>query len=630
VLALLPLILTPLLPARAAQEPPPARVPQAAIDEAIDRGVRFLLGSQNPDGTWGPPRNPRPGRTALMVYALLKSGVDPDLEPLRRALTRLSLEDPAQTYDTALLAMVLATLEDVEYVEWLEVLAANLVGWQLRHGDWSYPQGDGDLSNTQYAALGLWAALRSGVEVPVDAWNELQRGVQRYASREGGFGYSRGARGVSESMTAAGVATLAICAAGLRATGALQPADERRLERAEERGVEWLAARFDDAISARQGGWPFYKLYGIERVGGLLGIEKLGEHEWYPEGARRILAVQNPDGSWGGWAGAGGRPGASPRGGDPWIDVRTAFALLFLRRATSRTGTGEGSTGKRTVFGTTSAADDVQVRVTGQDPLTIWITGWGPALRERFEWPREQGQGPHVARVEVLVDGAIVAAVEGDPRRPAGLERFALQHSLPRSGTYAMQVRAHVHAAPAEGSQEPGPAAVVASPAFQVEVRDVVPQWLRDQVAERPRNLLPSGEPRVSVSTALREGGASHAPERAVDGRYLTCWLAAADDEQPRLTIVLGRPREADVILLGSARTVPHRAGHYARPMEVEVTVNEDETYRVLMPPDERRKARLELPAPVRVKQLDLVIRWKAPGEVASTGLSEVELQRRD
>jgi hypothetical protein len=63
--------------------------------------------------------------------------------------------------------------------------------------------------------------------------------------------------------------------------------------------------------------------------------------------------------------------------------------------------------------------------------------------------------------------------------------------------------------------------------------------------------------------------------------------------------------------------------------MEVEVVLNEELTHRVLMPPDERRKARLELERPVRVRQLDLTIRWKAPGQVESTGLAEVELQLR-
>ena len=35
----------------------------------------------------------------------------------------------------------------------------------------------------------------------------------------------------------------------------------------------------------------------------------------------------------------------------------------------------------------------VWVRATGADPLTLWITGWSPAVRERFEWPGEEGDG---------------------------------------------------------------------------------------------------------------------------------------------------------------------------------------------------------------------------------------------
>ena len=67
-----------------------------------------------------------------------------------------------------------------------------------------------------------------------------------------------------------------------------------------------------------------------------------------------------------------------------------------------------------------------------------------------------------------------------------------------------------------------------------------------------------------------------------------------------------------------------------SQPLEyVAVQAEEGEAQRVLMPPDELRKARLLLDEPVRVRQLDLTIRWKAPGRVDSTGLAEVELQRR-
>ena len=65
--------------------------------------------------------------------------------------------------------------------------------------------------------------------------------------------------------------------------------------------------------------------------------------------------------------------------------------------------------------------------------------------------------------------------------------------------------------------------------------------------------------------------------------------------------------------------------------MEVEITINGREHYRLRMHADEQRKARLELPRAVKIETLDLVIPTAAPGANGerSVGLSEVELQLR-
>ena len=52
----------------------------------------------------------------------------------------------------------------------------------------------------------------------------------------------------------------------------------------------------------------------------------MGTHEWYPEGAKALLASQKVDGSWG--VGTVGENKVD-RG-----TVDTCFAILFLKRAT--------------------------------------------------------------------------------------------------------------------------------------------------------------------------------------------------------------------------------------------------------------------------------------------------------
>jgi hypothetical protein len=68
----------------------------------------------------------------------------------------------------------------------------------------------------------------------------------------------------------------------------------------------------------------FYGLYGIERLGALAKIERLGRTIWFVEGRKFILGNQGADGSWG----AGAMHGNVPN---------TAWAILFLTRSTAKT-----------------------------------------------------------------------------------------------------------------------------------------------------------------------------------------------------------------------------------------------------------------------------------------------------
>jgi hypothetical protein len=93
-------------------------------------------------------------------------------------------------------------------------------------------------------------------------------------------------------MTCAGLASLVIARHHL---GEKKPT----LDPAAVGGLEWLAWHFsleENPVSPSLN--HYYYLYGLERVGMLAGIEFIGEHEWYPEGARYLLENQKSDGSW--------------------------------------------------------------------------------------------------------------------------------------------------------------------------------------------------------------------------------------------------------------------------------------------------------------------------------------------
>jgi hypothetical protein len=301
-------------------------VSQAAIDSAVQRGVAHLLALYAdgegkdvglPDAR--PTLNDRPGLRALVVYALLKSGVDDKHPVVEKLLARLAADRFDHTYDAALMLLVLQTLDPVRHRAWIAELASNLLAYRTGAGEFGYPGGHGDLSNTQYGALALRAAASAGVEIRAEVWTGIADAVLRHRTPEGGFDYAGGRDRSSGSMTVAGVGTLALCEEQLANARALTPELASRYRRAREQGLHWLAQRF--AVDRNPGSAAFthYYLYGLERMGALAGIDRVGEHDWYREGAGYLLSTQLGDGSWAG----------------TFEREATPFALLFLRRATA-------------------------------------------------------------------------------------------------------------------------------------------------------------------------------------------------------------------------------------------------------------------------------------------------------
>lgn len=175
---------------------------------------------------------------------------------------------------------------------------------------------DGDNSCSQYAILGLYAAARMGIAVPAETWERCEKAMRARQMKDGGWAYESSGASYG-SMTAAGVAALTICRH-------LQGEKPAAVDEAIEKGVGWL----DENFSVRENPelrdtWVFYWLYGLERVGRILDTEFIGDHEWYPYGARFLISSQRTDGAWIGKQGEEKQP-----------HIATSFALLFLTRAT--------------------------------------------------------------------------------------------------------------------------------------------------------------------------------------------------------------------------------------------------------------------------------------------------------
>lgn len=317
----MPRLLLPLLLAAAAAPataaPQDARPLAVRVDEAVQRGVRHLMETQELEGHWRRGGAARTGVTALAAYALIKSGVDRQHLAVRRAMASLELAKPQQTYDAACLLLLLAAHGPTEHQDRIQELARWLEDTQ-KNGVWGYPGGTPDLSNTQYAAMGLWAAERAGAEVSDSVWRDLARALPRYHGR-GAFGYHPGDK--SETMTTAGVACASLCLSfGGFTEQRRRTGKSRELARMRDAGLAWLGARYT-AERLRSGAGLGYYLYGLERACAVADAREIGGTDWYEVGAEYLLEMEAKEGDWRSLYGA-------PLG--------TSFALLFLRRATAR------------------------------------------------------------------------------------------------------------------------------------------------------------------------------------------------------------------------------------------------------------------------------------------------------
>lgn len=590
------------------------RPAQDAINAAIDRGAAYLLSSQLLDGSWGEYQPQyRNGETALVAYTLLKSGVPPRHPALLRAFAYLREEPPAQTYAIACQMMALAAAHDPDYTPWMEELLIDLASWQDRmRGAWAYPEGELDLSNTQYAALGLRAAEAVGLAVPDKVWQRLLEGVFDHQERmervpavpgalgesggrmpEAGFAYRRlNPKQPTGSMTVAGVATLEICRQGLG--GAVGPPQLQQIEQAQRLGLNWLAARFSVRGNPAGGGFHHYYLYGLERAGSLLGTELIGEREWYWEGAGVLLAGQRGDGAWvDEW-------GALP-------ETTTCYALLFLKRATAAATTGEGRSRSRAVRSREQDGPPRLVVVPGE-PCAFYVEDVAEAravLAEAeiaeviYRVRRPGGEWEEVGRGLARGDGSLAPA------------RYPVRHSFAQPGAWEVQAVART----AEGAE-------LASGVVAFELEQGVEQAKLRYAGDAARNLLLRVRPEAVASSG--NAGA------AVDGLWGTAWLCDAQDAAPEFEIRLKRGVRASHLLLGHARTRPRERANNPRPTRVEILLNRDtEPLVVEVDPDPQAKTVIDLGKARSVARVRLRIVEVADGTLgaAAVGFGEVELQ---
>ena len=337
---------------------------EAADEQAIQKSLqegRMALSRQKSVGL---------AELALRGYALVKTGT-PKTDPvIQDAVQKLmsspifenSPHPPHHIYEAGVRLMFLEAVDPVAHRDAIAGTAAYLIKWQRGCGAWYYPnqanEQAGDTSITQYALLGLWAAVRANVDVPMEVWEKAGRWHVEKQRPDGGFAYHPEEMGPSTmSMTTAGVGSTRLVRLLLFGAGPVAPLVENptpqgrllkfdflerrpghvdavapvaeanqvprlraeQLDQAITRGLKWMDDRYPLQNPNQQ--WFHYWLYGTERCGALLSRDTLGSHRWYDLGAEALVQTQLKGGSW-------------PASGSSQL-TSDAFSLLFLMKATS-------------------------------------------------------------------------------------------------------------------------------------------------------------------------------------------------------------------------------------------------------------------------------------------------------
>ena len=339
------------------------------VDAAVQKGMSFLRSQPSLDHEAG-----------LTIYALIAAGEPPNSPAVKKLVDQLLKKFTPEggyvagghhVYAAGIDAMGLTAANRELYQPQIQLVADYIMKDQRANGsfDYSGAQFGGDTSISQYGMLGLWAASRAGIKIPLKVWDQTAIWHMKTHLKEGAFGYHPlgGEAHPSHSMTVAGVGSLCIARIFLtdpsqsgvdlsetpdetakpkkkdtKAFGVLEkltptetaptdaapkvdPVDNykpvvsrRELDGHIGGGMAWLSKHY---TIDKPTGWPIYYLYGLERAGALTSVEKLGGRDWYKEGSDHLVKTQKPDGSWYDQSGA---------------IASTSFGLLFLTRATEK------------------------------------------------------------------------------------------------------------------------------------------------------------------------------------------------------------------------------------------------------------------------------------------------------
>lgn len=269
----------------------PELVTTLMIKDKVDTVTQAIINDQKPDGSWAYSGHTS-GATALHLLALSTAGLTEKHPSMQKGIAYLKKNFPANdTYSVGMYACAFQAIDQRKYQNEVKKAASWLINHQ-KEGTWNYSgNGQGDNSVTQFAILGLKAAIDAGITIPKKVFSNTADHFKNTQNTDGGWGYT-GKAASSASMTAAALASLSVCEVEKEISQELKKGPKfcGTYEDTPSiiRGIRWITTYMDKHNSNTVFSEP-YTAYAIERVGIFFDQKTLGLHDWYREGSASIL-----------------------------------------------------------------------------------------------------------------------------------------------------------------------------------------------------------------------------------------------------------------------------------------------------------------------------------------------------
>jgi hypothetical protein len=274
-------------------------------EKAIERGLKYLIASQNKDGSWSSKDESYAiAGTSLGLMAFMVEGHFPGFGRYGNALDRAkdyllkrSKDSPSgamgvKMYEIGLFTIAMSELwgmtSDPEDNKKIQVALERAVQIILRSqsplGGWRYaprPDSGQDTSVTAMVFVSLASAREAGVLVPTETIDRVTGYLrdQAFDEQRGGFGYQ--GKGYTIACTAGGVYAAQL---------------------AGNRDTEWVEAALNalendpKMFSRKDNGHFYYSHYYAMQAMVQAGDERYAK--WYPRIRDSLITLQQPNGSW--------------------------------------------------------------------------------------------------------------------------------------------------------------------------------------------------------------------------------------------------------------------------------------------------------------------------------------------